>query len=812
MILRTMLQRLYASITSGPGLNARPHNSRQRIDFTELRHFKGTDPTTLLQALLANPERPVEFPAKVPLFRPPPYKEHEWSDEQKSARTAHDRQSRILNKLRDVAEDAMDYYNDHGEHALFLGFPFLSLPPTNDRQGAKMNRILAPVVLVPVNIRVRRSTGAGISLEVAATGADLVQPNPALLAWIEQQTGLNTETLFADEAGEEPWREICEFLAHLAKAANLPPDSSFAAATILQAFPRTEDLPSGPALLPCAALGLFPVANPGLMRDTKWMMENEPALQNPVKPFLSPDALAEPSDTEFPQAKEWDHTKAQSARKPKDFAQELLITHADPCQAEAVAHARRSAALVVHGPPGTGKSQTIANVIGDHLARGERVLFVCDKRTALDVVKYRLDSMGLGALSGVIHDPQRDRRDFYLALRDRLENLAQDKTLPNPERELNLVNQRLNDLHSELRGYFDGLHAATDTEKSFHQLCGEWLSLRANDSVDLPDVPGLTRELLHTHRTDAEEITRRAIHARWPENPYRNRLAMSVSQWLATTPAKIRSALEKACEAARLVDGQSNERLLPLDPAIPLNEQASARTALADRIEAAARRGLTEVAARLAAETNWRRWQAECAGLAADAERLQRPLDRELFLQVKGAVRGLAECNLHLLGLDRWSRLMTSFKRFFAFGAKKAANKARTRVALRLTPENLERARNFYGGLKARHLWSDLRDRVLGLESPTLPSDEALLAFRDGLPELLAVLESAAQPANAPLHILGVLRDFAQAPAFVASLRLSAKRAEAIAGLEQALSATGLFDNPAIAAMSAEWRANCLST
>jgi hypothetical protein len=38
----------------------------------------------------------------------------------------------------------------------------------------------------------------------------------------------------------------------------------------------------------------------------------------------------------------------------------------------------------VHGPPGTGKSQTITNMIGDHLARGERVLLVCDKRTALD--------------------------------------------------------------------------------------------------------------------------------------------------------------------------------------------------------------------------------------------------------------------------------------------------------------------------------------------------------------------------------------------------------------------------------------------
>ena len=46
--------------------------------------------------------------------------------------------------------------------------------------------------------------------------------------------------------------------------------------------------------------------------------------------------------------------------------------------------------LLLVGPPGTGKSQTITNIIGDHLARGQRVLMVCDKRTALDVVAHRL--------------------------------------------------------------------------------------------------------------------------------------------------------------------------------------------------------------------------------------------------------------------------------------------------------------------------------------------------------------------------------------------------------------------------------------
>lgn len=810
MILRTMLQRLYASMTSGPGLNARPHNSRQRIDLTELRHLKGTDPTAILEELLASLERGVDFPAKVPLFQPPPYSESEWSDEQKSARTAHDHQGRILGKLRDIAEDAMDYYNDHGEHALFLGFPLISLPPANDRHGFKSNRVLAPVVLVPVNIRVRRGTGAGVGLEVASTGADLVQPNPALLAWIEQQTGVSTETLFSDDTGVEPWKEVAEVIAHLSKAANLPPGATFGPGTKLQSVPRTDELPATSALLPCAVLGLFPMVNPGLMRDTKWMIENETALQNPVKPFLSPEALAEPEETPLPEAKEWDHGKA-GARAQKDFAQELLVTHADPCQAEAVAHARRSAALVVHGPPGTGKSQTIANIIGDHLARGERVLFVCDKRTALDVVKYRLDSMGLGTLCGVIHDPQRDRRDFYLTLRERLENLAQDKPLADPTRELANVNQRLNTLHGELRGYFDRLHAEANGNSSFHQMCGEWLRLRTQGGVELPEIEGLTPELFHSHRADAEEVCRRALKARWPENPYRGRIGMTVSQWLGTTPGQVRSGLEKACAAAAKVDECADENLVPLDPTVPVLEQAAARSALADRIESAAKRSLTDVAARLATDANWSRWQAEAGGLSNEAGRLDRPLERELILQVKGAVPSLGDCNRQLLAIEQWSALANSFKRFFAFSAKKAATQALATLALPLTPENMERAKTFYSGVKARHLWADLRERLLGTEPAALPGDEVLLNFRDGLPELFAVLEALSHLANTPLRELTVivLQDMkGHAQGFAANLRLSARRAEAIHALEQAAAATGLFHASALAEMSASWRAN----
>ncbi len=88
------------------------------------------------------------------------------------------------------------------------------------------------------------------------------------------------------------------------------------------------------------------------------------------------------------------------------------VVRADPTQAQAVAAARKGQAFIIQGPPGTGKSQTITNLIADALAREQRVLFVCEKRAALDVVYYRLKQQGLEALCSLIHDSQDDKKEF----------------------------------------------------------------------------------------------------------------------------------------------------------------------------------------------------------------------------------------------------------------------------------------------------------------------------------------------------------------------------------------------------------------
>ena len=97
------------------------------------------------------------------------------------------------------------------------------------------------------------------------------------------------------------------------------------------------------------------------------------------------------------------------------------VVASDATQDQAVAFARGGRSYIIQGPPGTGKSQTITNLIADFAGQGRRVLFVCEKRAALDVVFHRLGQAGLDGLATIIHDAQDDKKTFIADLRDQYE-------------------------------------------------------------------------------------------------------------------------------------------------------------------------------------------------------------------------------------------------------------------------------------------------------------------------------------------------------------------------------------------------------
>ncbi|WP_349656531.1 AAA domain-containing protein [Xanthomonas sp. 10-10] len=105
-----------------------------------------------------------------------------------------------------------------------------------------------------------------------------------------------------------------------------------------------------------------------------------------------------------------------AAAAPLPTRAQWNVVDADATQNAAVALARTRHSFIIQGPPGTGKSQTITNLIADYAGEGKRVLFVCEKRAALDVVFHRLKQSGLDPLCCLIHDSQTDKKAFIAEL------------------------------------------------------------------------------------------------------------------------------------------------------------------------------------------------------------------------------------------------------------------------------------------------------------------------------------------------------------------------------------------------------------
>ncbi len=110
--------------------------------------------------------------------------------------------------------------------------------------------------------------------------------------------------------------------------------------------------------------------------------------------------------------------------RPDDW---FHVVTADPTQTSAILKSRAGHSYIIQGPPGTGKSQTITNLIADFVARGKSILFVCEKRAALDVVYHRLKQVGLEELCCYIHDSQGDKREFIKNLKETYEDFVENK-------------------------------------------------------------------------------------------------------------------------------------------------------------------------------------------------------------------------------------------------------------------------------------------------------------------------------------------------------------------------------------------------
>ena len=224
---------------------------------------------------------------------------------------------------------------------------------------------------------------------------------------------------------------------------------------------------------------------------------------------------------------------AENTSPPLELADQHLIVSCDATQASAVARARSGASYIIQGPPGTGKSQTITNLIADYAARGKRVLFVCEKRAAIDVVFHRLRQQGLDELCCLIHDSQTEKKAFIQNLKQTYEKFLSQADLDNgvDKTRSDVVKAMEQDLTS-LRRFSDvmrGVHEQTGiaVRSLLHrlvELCGRAKDLAPEIEDLLPGYPlwlqyGEIIQRLQSALTDLDEELCFAKHPlRWLGN------------------------------------------------------------------------------------------------------------------------------------------------------------------------------------------------------------------------------------------------------------------------------------------------------
>jgi len=133
------------------------------------------------------------------------------------------------------------------------------------------------------------------------------------------------------------------------------------------------------------------------------------------------------------------------------MAETRVILDADFSQMIAISKALDGRSLVVHGPPGTGKSQTISNIVASLIGAGKKVLFVSEKTAALDVVKKRMEEKGLGIFCLDLHSERGKKTNVYAQLN---ESLITDKSGKRARLELN----EIEGLRDRLNAYTRMLH------------------------------------------------------------------------------------------------------------------------------------------------------------------------------------------------------------------------------------------------------------------------------------------------------------------------------------------------------------------
>lgn len=288
----------------------------------------------------------------------------------------------LNNLIKGLYRSAKAAIEENGANTLYLALGMLRWYENKRSTKARY----APIILLPVEM-VRKNANQGYVIRIRD---DEPQMNITLLEKLKQDFSITVEgvdPLPSDEHGID----IRQVMTQLRRAILGQPDWE---------------------ILESACLGIFSFSQFVMWNDIR--NRTEDLMRNKIVRSLIDGKLA------------WNARPMEMG----DVVSEqdvLLPMPADASQLFAIRAASGGESFVLHGPPGTGKSQTITSLIANALARGKRVLFVAEKMAALSVVQNRLENIGIGPFCLELHSNKSKKKDVLEQLR-RASEVTKTKT------------------------------------------------------------------------------------------------------------------------------------------------------------------------------------------------------------------------------------------------------------------------------------------------------------------------------------------------------------------------------------------------
>ena len=380
-ILRTYLKRLTNLTHRNKSLLLLSLPARQFIDMQELDFLQSKPAFDLIEALIAQKNTIPLFPVHDP---------------------RHEKLNKVSKQLRQIQRTADFIEEESGAVDLYVGYPFVR------GKFSDGTPVRCPLLFFPVSLETENNRW-----KLTERDENVVINKHFLLAysyfnhvpvpdeWLEADFEDFSKESLAFRTQLYEWLKKTplelNFNQDLLSTNQLIPFDNFNKSRFDETH-KTGEL----KLFPEAVLGIFPQAASYLSPDYQQLIDENR--------FETTDDFFAGKTTSQPTRPVWE----ENTFTP--FA-------IDAAQEKAVKWVKEGSSLVVQGPPGTGKSQLIANLLCDYAARGKKVLLVCQKRAALDIVAQRLSQIGMQDFVALVHDFRHDRKGLYQQLGNQIEKL-----------------------------------------------------------------------------------------------------------------------------------------------------------------------------------------------------------------------------------------------------------------------------------------------------------------------------------------------------------------------------------------------------